>query len=76
MKLYTGGLKLPQGQSLDNILKTIPSQIFKELVRSDGEGLSKYSAPQVIQGTDSTRTIPSQIFRNYVDNILTHSLSF
>lgn len=54
MKLYNGGLKLPQGASLDNIIKEIPLQVFKELLRSDGEGLSKYTIPQVIEGTNST----------------------
>ncbi|GJT30378.1 probable linoleate 9S-lipoxygenase 5 [Tanacetum coccineum] len=49
MKLYNGGLKLPQGASLDNILKDIPLQVFKKLIRSDGEGLSKYTIPQVIE---------------------------
>lgn len=47
LKLYTGGIKLPQGPLLEHI----PLQFFKELVRSDGEGLLKYSLPQVIRGT-------------------------
>ncbi|KAI3752466.1 hypothetical protein L2E82_24499 [Cichorium intybus] len=49
LKLYNGGIKLPEGRALDDILKEVPLQVFKELIRSDGEGLSKYSLPQVIQ---------------------------
>ncbi|KAL8237411.1 hypothetical protein R6Q59_018492 [Mikania micrantha] len=51
MKLYNGGIKLPQGPSLDTILENIPLQMFKELIRSDGEGLAKYATPQVIEAS-------------------------
>lgn len=53
MNLYNGGIKLPKGPLLDKMLENIPLQIFKELIRSDGEGLAKYSTPQVIEGTNS-----------------------
>ncbi|KAL7584286.1 hypothetical protein Lser_V15G44880 [Lactuca serriola] len=49
MKLYNGGIKLPEGPVLETILKDIPLQVVKELIRSDGEGLSRYSIPKVIE---------------------------
>lgn len=50
LKLYEGGIKLPQGPLLKAITDSIPLEILKELLRSDGEGLFKYPTPQVIQG--------------------------
>ncbi|XP_009610900.1 probable linoleate 9S-lipoxygenase 5 [Nicotiana tomentosiformis] len=49
LKLYEGGIKLPQGPLLKAITDSIPLEILKELLRSDGEGLFKYPTPQVIQ---------------------------
>lgn len=54
LKLYKGGIKLPKGPLHDRIRENIPLQVFKELIRSDGEGLAKYSTPDVIKGTIST----------------------
>ncbi|KAI3810542.1 hypothetical protein L1987_20160 [Smallanthus sonchifolius] len=68
-KLYTGGLKLPEGDSLDNILNRIPSQLFKELVRSDGEGLSKYSTPHVIQDNPSAWSTDSEFAREMLAGV-------
>ncbi|KAI7747808.1 hypothetical protein M8C21_005344, partial [Ambrosia artemisiifolia] len=59
MKLYRGGLKLPEGNSLDNILKDTALQMFKELGRSDGEGLTKYSEPHVIRVCSQTQSLLS-----------------
>ncbi|XP_071725507.1 probable linoleate 9S-lipoxygenase 5 [Rutidosis leptorrhynchoides] len=49
LNLYIGGIKLPEGPLLDNLLQNIPFEIFKELIRSDGGGIAKYSTPKVIQ---------------------------
>ncbi|EEF49838.1 probable linoleate 9S-lipoxygenase 5 [Ricinus communis] len=49
LKLYEGGLKLPEGPLLDNIIKNIPLEMLKEIFRTDGERLFKFPMPQVIK---------------------------
>lgn len=50
LKLYEGGVKLPEGPLLKAITDTIPLEILKDVFHSDGEGLFKFPTPQVIQG--------------------------
>ncbi|XP_055816735.1 probable linoleate 9S-lipoxygenase 5 [Solanum dulcamara] len=49
LKLYEGGIKLPQGPLFKAITDTIPLEMLKEILHTDGEGLLKYPTPQVIQ---------------------------
>lgn len=50
-QMYEGGLKLPNGPLLKSVFDSIPLELFKELLRREGdEGLFKYPMPQVIQG--------------------------
>ncbi|KAA8545122.1 hypothetical protein F0562_019989 [Nyssa sinensis] len=49
LKLYEGGIKLPEGPLLDSIKENIPLEMLKELVRTDGEGYFKFPMPQVIK---------------------------
>lgn len=51
LKLYEGGIKLPEGPLLDNIKEHIPLELLQELLRTDGAGLAKFPLPQVIKGT-------------------------
>lgn len=57
LNLYHGGIKLPEGPLLEKLQQNVPTQMLKELLRSDGEGLFKYSTPQVIEGTIFTSPI-------------------
>lgn len=50
LKLYEGGIKLPEGSLLDDIRENIPFELLKELFQTDGEGLFKFPMPQVIAG--------------------------
>lgn len=50
LKLYEGGIELPDGPLLDNIRKNIPLEMLKEIFRSDGEQFLKFPMPQVIKG--------------------------
>ncbi|KAK6915577.1 Lipoxygenase, C-terminal [Dillenia turbinata] len=50
MNLYEGGIKLPKGPLLDNLLGSIPLEMLKELLRTDGEAFLKFPTPRVIQG--------------------------
>uniref|UniRef100_M1CAP4 Lipoxygenase n=1 Tax=Solanum tuberosum TaxID=4113 RepID=M1CAP4_SOLTU len=49
LKLYEGGIKLPVGPWLKAIIDSIPSEILKDILQTDGQGLLKYPTPQVIQ---------------------------
>ncbi|KAJ9128560.1 hypothetical protein P3X46_034877 [Hevea brasiliensis] len=49
LKLYEGGIELPDGPLLDNIRKNIPLEMLKEIFRTDGERLFKFPMPQVIK---------------------------
>ncbi|XP_071696448.1 probable linoleate 9S-lipoxygenase 5 [Rutidosis leptorrhynchoides] len=49
LNLYQGGIKLPEGPLFEELQQNVPTQLLKELLRSDGEGLFKYSTPQVIK---------------------------
>ncbi|KAE8685002.1 SNARE associated Golgi protein family isoform 1 [Hibiscus syriacus] len=49
LKFYYGGVKLPSGPLLDNIVNNLPLEILKEVFRTDGEQLLKFPVPQVIQ---------------------------
>ncbi|ERN00823.1 hypothetical protein AMTR_s00103p00053720 [Amborella trichopoda] len=50
MKMYEGGVKLPETQALDTLKGLIPFEMIKELLRTDGERFLNYPLPQVIQG--------------------------
>lgn len=52
LKLYEGGFKLPEGPLLDNVKENIPFELLKELIRTDGEGYSRFPMPKVIKGMD------------------------
>ncbi|PPS11511.1 hypothetical protein GOBAR_AA09130 [Gossypium barbadense] len=49
LKLYYGGVKLPSGPLLDNIINNIPLEMLKEIFRTDEAQLLKFPVPQVIQ---------------------------
>ncbi|KAL4580580.1 hypothetical protein LXL04_016780 [Taraxacum kok-saghyz] len=53
LKLYKGGLPLPKSDFLESLREKIPFEFLRELLRSDGEQLSKFPTPQVIQGDES-----------------------
>ncbi|KAI3755016.1 hypothetical protein L1987_54809 [Smallanthus sonchifolius] len=53
LKLYEGGLKIPKFNFLESLREKIPSEFLRELFRSDGEHLSKFPVPQVIQEDNS-----------------------
>jgi len=50
LKLYEGGIKLPRGPLLKAITDSIPLEILKDILQTDGQGLLKYPTPRVIQG--------------------------
>lgn len=49
LKLYEGGVELPEGL-LKFVRSTTPAETVKELFRTDGERLLKFPVPQVIKG--------------------------
>ncbi|KAL7105215.1 hypothetical protein ACP275_07G030300 [Erythranthe tilingii] len=49
LNLYEGGVRLPEGQTLDKIRAHVPWELLKELIRSDGERFLKFPTPDVIK---------------------------
>lgn len=49
LNLYHGGIKRPNGPTLKKIRDCIPWELFKELLRSDGERFLKFPLPDVIK---------------------------
>ncbi|KAK4852727.1 hypothetical protein QYF36_026540 [Acer negundo] len=49
LKLYEGGLDLPDSDLLNDIRKNIPLELLKEIFRTDGEKLFEFPMPQVIK---------------------------
>ncbi|KAL4642503.1 hypothetical protein ACB092_02G023500 [Castanea dentata] len=49
IKLYEGGVKLPNGHTVSKIRERIPWELLKELVRNDGERFLKFPIPDVIK---------------------------
>ncbi|XP_072992042.1 probable linoleate 9S-lipoxygenase 4 [Typha latifolia] len=49
LNLYEGGIKLPDSAALEEVRKSIPFEMIKELIRSDGEHVLKLPLPQIIR---------------------------
>ena len=49
LDIYEGGLEMPSGL-IQEIRENIPSQILKEMFRTDGERVLKFPTPHVIKG--------------------------
>ncbi|KAI7746477.1 hypothetical protein M8C21_003293 [Ambrosia artemisiifolia] len=49
LNLYEGGLPVPKSNVLEGLRAKIPSEFIRELLRSDGEHLSKFPLPKVIE---------------------------
>lgn len=50
LKLYEGGIKLPDFPFLESIRREIPIPMLKEIFRTDGERPFHFPMPQVIKG--------------------------
>lgn len=49
IKIYEGGIKLPEGPLLEALQKNVPLELLKELIHTDGEGYFKFPMPQIIK---------------------------
>lgn len=50
LDIYEGTFKLPSGPIQSKIRELVPYELFKELVRNDGERFLKFPVPDVIKG--------------------------
>ncbi|KAI3448616.1 hypothetical protein Pfo_005281 [Paulownia fortunei] len=70
LQIYEGGLKLPDGPLLKSVFDSIPLELFKELLRRDGdEGLFKFPMPQVIQEDKSAWRSDEEFVREMLAGI-------
>ncbi|KAK7831226.1 putative linoleate 9s-lipoxygenase 5 [Quercus suber] len=53
LKLYEGGIKLPNEETTSKIREHIPCELLRELIRNDGERFLKFPVPDVIKGDKS-----------------------
>ncbi|KAL2463813.1 Linoleate 9S-lipoxygenase 5 [Forsythia ovata] len=49
LKLYEGGIKLPDGHNLTKLRECVSWELLRELLRSDGEKFLKFPVPDVIK---------------------------
>ncbi|XP_048135009.1 probable linoleate 9S-lipoxygenase 5 [Rhodamnia argentea] len=49
LKIYEGGIKLQKNQFFESIMEEIPSEMLRELLRTDSDGFLKFPTPQVIK---------------------------
>ncbi|KAI3440437.1 Lipoxygenase [Psidium guajava] len=49
LKIYEGGIKLQKNQFIERIMEDIPSEMLRELLRTDSDGFLKFPTPQVIR---------------------------
>lgn len=50
IKLYEGGIKLPDGDLINKLTESIPFEFLKALLQTDGAPLLKLPMPDVIKG--------------------------
>ncbi|CAM8938149.1 unnamed protein product [Rhodiola kirilowii] len=50
LAVYEGGIKLPSGNLLNNVRKSLPCETLREILRNDGERFMKFPMPHVIAG--------------------------
>ncbi|XP_059302515.1 linoleate 9S-lipoxygenase 6 [Lycium ferocissimum] len=53
LRMYEGGIKLPQGPLFKSLTNAIPLEMIKELLRTDGEGILRFPTPLVIKDSKS-----------------------
>lgn len=50
LKVYEGGIKLQKNQFIESVMESVPSEMLRELLRTDSDGFLKFPKPQVIKG--------------------------
>nr|XP_043611532.1 probable linoleate 9S-lipoxygenase 5 [Erigeron canadensis] len=69
MKLYEGGIKLPECPLLDYLKQYIPFEMLKILLETDSTGIAKYPKPQVIKEDKSAWRTDEEFAREMLAGI-------
>jgi hypothetical protein len=66
LKLYEGGIKLPDIPALEEMRKQFPLQLVKDLMPMGGDYVLKLPKPQIIKGTYIFTIQPNSLASTYI----------
>lgn len=75
VKLYEGEIKLSDAPVLSSVRDRIPSEMLRELLRTDGEPVLKFPMPQVIKGIRRRSNFPLLTSHGFMIQLLKDKLT-